>query len=207
MSEARHLSRRRFLKATALIAGASTAGVVLGRGWVDEWPASAKSFAYRALTNIDSENTPTGPLEEGVLRTLLATTETLVGTPVKTAHYETFFRWRSENLSGYRGLYERFAVVIDRAAKKAGKPDFASCDLEVRREILQSMTSRVYALVFERDWFRFEKHIFQQILTLFSETDAWILLGYESWPGTPRGLDSYTKAPRGAMMGKISPAI
>ena len=106
-----------------------------------------------------------------------------------------FFRWRSENLSGYRSLYERFAVVVDRAAKKSRKPDFASCDMEVRREILQRFTPSTYALVFERDGLRFEKYIFRQILDLFSRTDAWILLGYESWPGTPRGLDTYTKAP------------
>ena len=60
---------------------------------------------------------------------LLATTEALVGTQVETSHYEAFFRWRSENLTGYRGLYERFAVVVDRAAKEARKPDFASCEM------------------------------------------------------------------------------
>jgi hypothetical protein len=206
MFDARHLSRRRFLKATGLVAGVSTAGFILWEQWIGEWPGAIKSFVYRELTNLSSEKTPVGPLEENVLRTLLVTTETLVGAPVEMAHYEAFFRWRSENLSGYRGIYRRFAAVIDRAAREAGKADFASGDMEARRAILQKMSSRMHALVFERDWFRFEKHIFDQILLLFSATDAWIVLGYESWPGIARGLDSYTKAPTGVQR-KVSAGV
>jgi hypothetical protein len=58
--------------------------------------------------------------------------------------------------------------------------------------------SRIHVIVFRRDWLRFEKYIVRQILALFSQTDGWVLLGYESWPGTPRGLESYTRAPRRA---------
>jgi hypothetical protein len=137
-------------------------------------------------------------LDVGAVRALLATTEALVAAAVETSHYEDFFRWRSENLGGYRALYERFTAVVDRAAKEAQKPDFASCDMNARREILQRMTSRAYAVVFERDVLRFETYIFRQILALFSRTDGWIWLGYESWPGTARGLQAYTKAPRKA---------
>ena len=32
-------------------------------------------------------------------------------------------------------------------------------------------------------------------LALFVRTDGWVLLGYETWPGTPRGLDLYTRPP------------
>jgi hypothetical protein len=193
MFQVKHLSRRRFLTVVSLVAGVSAAGAV--QRWGVGELASLWSRIYGALTDPGLKDAPKGLPGEGAVRALLATTETLVGTEVETSHYEAFFRWRSENLSAYRSLYERFAVVVDRAAKESRKPDFASCGIEVRREILQRFTSSTYAPVFERDGLRFEKYIFQQILALFSRTDAWILLGYESWPGTPRGLDSYTKAP------------
>ena len=193
MFQVKHLSRRRFLTIVSLVAGVSAAGAV--QRWGIGQLTSLWSRIYGALADPGLKDATKGLLGEGTFRALLATTEALVGTQVETSHYEAFFRWRSENLTGYRDLYERFAVVVDRAAKEARKPDFASCEMAVRREILQRMTPRTYALVFERDGLRFEKYIFQQILALFSRTDAWILLGYESWPGTPRGLDSYTKAP------------
>jgi hypothetical protein len=193
MFQIKHLSRRRFLAVVSLVAAASAAGAV--QRWGIEQLASLWSRIYGALTNPPLKDATKGLLGEGAVRTLLATTDALVGTEVEKSHYGAFFRWRSENLSGYRDLYERFAVVVDRAAKEVRKSDFASCDMEVRREILQRTTSRTYAVIFDRDGVRFEKYILEQILALFSRTDAWILLGYESWPGTPRGLDSYTKAP------------
>ena len=193
MFQVKRLSRRGFLTVVSLVAGVSAAGAV--QRWGIGQLASFWSRFYGALTDPDLQNAPAGLLAEGAIRALLATTETLVGTEVEVSHYEAFFRWRSENLTGYRSLYERFAIVVDRAAKDARKSDFASSDIEVRREILQRMTANPYGRVFERDGLRFEKYIFQQIRALFSRTDAWILLGYESWPGTPRGLDSYTKAP------------
>jgi hypothetical protein len=195
MFQGKQLSRRRFLTVVSLVAGVSAVSAVLAQRWGIGQLASLWSRIYGALTNPGLKDATQGVLGEAAARALLATTEALVDTKVEASHYEAFFRWRSENLTGYRDLYERFAVVVDRAAKEARKSDFASCDMEVRRQILQRMTPSTYALVFERDELRFETYIFQQILALFSRTDAWILLGYESWPGTPRGLDSYTKAP------------
>lgn len=193
MFQVKRLSRRGFLTVVSLVAGVSAAGAI--HRWGIGQLASFWSRISGTLTDPGLQNAPNGLLDEGTVRALLATTETLVGTEVETSHYEAFFRWRSENLSGYRSLYERFVVVVDRAAKEAQKSDFASSDIEVRRKILRRMTASPYARIFERDGLRFEKYIFQQIRALFSRTDAWILLGYESWPGTPRGLDSYTKAP------------
>jgi hypothetical protein len=193
MFQVKHLSRRRFLTVVSLVAGMSAAAAV--QRWGVGQFASIWSRIYNGLIDPGLKDAAEGPLGEGAVRALLATTEAFVGTEIERSHYEAFFRWRSENLSGYRSLYERFAVVVDRAAKESRKPDFARCDMEVRREILQSFKPNTYALVFERDGLRFEKYIFQQILDLFSHTDAWILLGYKSWPGTPRGLDAYTKAP------------
>jgi len=145
----------------------------------------------------------TGPLPEAVVTTLVAATRTLVDTEVESTHYATFFRWRAETLRGYRALYERFVAALDRAAREAGDRDFAGGGTARRRAILRQIdvtgvtgrVSRLYVLAFRRDSFRFERYIFREALALFSQTDGWVLLGYETWPGTPRGLESYTKAP------------
>jgi len=50
--------------------------------------------------------------------------------------------------------------------------------------------------LYDRSWIRFEQYVVREILALFVRTDGWVLLGYETWPGTPRGLDSYTQPPR-----------
>jgi hypothetical protein len=193
MFQVKHLSRRRFLTIASLVAGVSAAAAV--QRWGIGQLASLGSRIYDVLTNPALKDASRGPPGEGAVRALLATTAALIATDVETNHYEEFFRWRSENLSGYRSLYQRFAVVVDGSAKEARQPDFASCDMKLRREILQRMTSRTYALVFDRDELRFENYILREILALFSRTDAWILLGYDSWPGMPRGLEAYTQAP------------
>jgi hypothetical protein len=150
------------------------------------------------LAHPDLKVEPEGLLGEGAVRALLAMTTALFTTEVETQHYAEFFRWRSENLRGYRSLYERFAVAVDRAAQDARGSDFASCDAAVRREILQGLKPGAYAPIFARDRLRFEKYIFQETFALFTRTDAWIWLGYEAWPGTRRGLEAYTQAPRKA---------
>jgi hypothetical protein len=180
------------------------AGLGLGGAFaVRRWGGVVKYRLERALSDPTLGDAAQGPLPEGVVRALVAATQGLVGTEIEITHYATFFRWRAETLRGYRALYERFVVALDRAARAAGVSDFAGCGLARRRAILRQIdvtgaddrASRIHALVFRRDSFRFEKYIFREVLALFSQTDGWVLLGYESWPGTPRGLESYTKAP------------
>jgi hypothetical protein len=203
MGHAVRLSRRRFLQAVVVLAGLSIAGALA----MSRWGAGLGPFLRSRLRGLLAApalgNAPPGPLPEGVLGALLVTTQTLVDAQVETAHYAAFFRWRAETLRGYRALYERFAAVLDRAARDAHERDFVSCGPARRREILRQIDptpaagrlSRLYALAFRRESLRFEQYVFRQILALFSETDGWVWLGYESWPGTPRGLQSYTKAP------------
>jgi hypothetical protein len=205
MSHNQPWSRRHFLQAVVLIAGLMMAGALsVRRGRSALW-SSLKS-RLQELPNPPLADAPTGHLSEAVVDALLVTTQTLVDTAVETTHYAAFFRWRAETLGGYRALYERFAAALDRAAKEAGEPGFAACEMVRRRQILQQIdptrasdpASRIYAIVFRRDSLRFEKYIVRQILALFSQTDGWVLLGYETWQGTPRGLESYTKAPGSA---------
>lgn len=205
ISHRQQLSRRRFLQAVVLIAGLLMTGALSVRHWGSGFWSSLKSQLRDLLANPTLLDARTGHLPEAVVNALLKTTQTLVDSEVvETTHYAAFFRWRAETLGGYHALYERFVATLDRAAKEAGARDFAACGVVRRRQILQQIdptrdpVARIYAIVFRRDALRFEKYIFRQILTLFSQTDGWVLLGYESWPGTPRGLESYTKAPRSA---------
>jgi hypothetical protein len=63
----------------------------------------------------------------------------------------------------------------------------------------QTRWHRVRVAVFDREWLRFDQYIVRDILLLFLRTDAWTSLGYEAWPGTPRGLERYTQAPSQAL--------
>jgi hypothetical protein len=82
--------------------------------------------------------------------------------------------------------------------------DFADCSWQMRQEILLKVPQlrgadtrwhTVRVAVLEREWLRFDRYIVRDILVLFLRTDAWTSLGYEAWPGTPRGLERYTQAP------------
>jgi hypothetical protein len=198
------LSRRHFLQAAVLMAGLLMASVLSVRRWRSALWSSLRSQLQELFANPALPDAPTGHLPEASVSALLVTTHTLVDTAVETTHYAAFFRWRAETLGGYRALYERFVAALDRAAKEAGEPNFAACGMARRRQILQQIdltrdrASKIYAIVFRRDALRFEKYILRQILELFSQTDGWVLLGYESWPGRPRGLASYTRAPGSA---------
>jgi hypothetical protein len=203
----KRLSRRKFLTILVAITSSTIIGGLIVYRW-KAWFLAPFRDLYQQLVQLVQpglKDSLTGPLNAGVLQVLLVIPETLVDTAVETSHYESFFRWRSENLRGYKGLYEQFTLTLNHVARQAEGCDFVDCDMATRRKILKKTRlwrkdkmNKLKRVVFERDWFRFEQYIINQILTLFNNTDAWILLGYESWPGTPRGLDGYMRAPRKA---------
>jgi hypothetical protein len=169
------------------------------------WLLATLRALYSRLLSPGLEDAPTGPLSAGALNTLLVATGALAGVPVQIAHYEDFFRWRAENLRGHKALYEQFAAALDRRARRAVGDNFADCSRQMQQKILETLPQvrsantrwhRVRVAVLEREWVRFDQYIVRSILLLFYRTDAWTLLGYEAWPGTPRGLDRYTQAPR-----------
>jgi hypothetical protein len=135
---------------------------------------------------------------------LLAATTALAGVPVQLAHYEDFFRWRAEHLRGYKALYERFAAALPRRAKRSVGCDFVACNPQMQQKVLAERPQlrsgdtrwhRAHVAVLERAWLRFDRYIVYDILVLFLRTDAWTALGYDAWPGPPRGLERYTQAP------------
>ncbi len=159
---------------------------------------------YHWLSSPTLGDAPVGTLDASVLQTVLAATEALVENPIGKDHYVDFFQWRSAHLRGYKALYERFTTTVSRSARQSTGCDFATCDLATRLRILEKSfqvrgARRLYRLragVLDRDWVLFDKYIVEEILAFFGRTDAWVLAGYEAWPGTPRGLERYRRAPR-----------
>ncbi len=190
------VSRRRFLKIFLVATGSAA---VAYAGFLRPLRGGWRWLAFPVL-----ELTPTGPLNEKALSALLATTEALIDYPIEKDHYADFLRWRSENLRGHKALYERFAATVNRLANRSSGCEFTECEKAVRRKILETAfrvraaTSRLDRLrigLLERDWWLFDLHIVRPITSLFARTDAWRLVGYDSWPGTPRGLERYTQPP------------
>ena len=197
------LSRRRFLRlSVVIVVGAIT--VLMAAQSAKAWLLAQFRALYARLLSPELEDAPTGPLSAGALNVLLVTTGALAGVPVQIAHYEDFFRWRAENVRGYKTLYEQFAAALDRRARRSVGCDFVDCSRQMQQKMLEELPQvrsadtrwhRVRVAVLEREWLRFDQYIVHDILLLFLRTDAWIMLGYEAWPGTPRGLDRYTQAP------------
>lgn len=151
------------------------------------------------------ETTAPGPVTDATLSTLVAAARTVVGKPIEPSHYAEYFRWRAEHLPGYRTLYGRFAAQVDRDARRTARCAFADCGAPVRERLLAAASrARTPRTVLDvawvaaggRIWAVYDRFIFDEALALFADTDAWVLLGYEGWPGTPRGLDRYRRAPR-----------
>jgi len=147
--------------------------------------------------------TATGAVSAETLETLLAATRAVVLEPIEATHYAAFFRWRAAHLPGHYALYERFRATVDGIARREEGLLFAQCAVASQRRILrpaldvrseQAARSRP-ASRDERDWALYHRHIVREVLALFARTDAWILLGYDAWPGTPRGFTRYVQAP------------
>ena len=197
------LSRRQFLGLSVVFAVGATTALMAAQN-AKAWLLAPFRALYDRLLSPGLEDAPTGPLSARALNALLVATRALAGVPVQIAHYEDFFRWRAENLRGYKALYEQFATALDRRARRSVGCDFVDCSRHMQQKILEKVPQvrgantrwdKVRVSVLERDWLLFDRYIVRDILLLFCRTDAWTLLGYEAWPGTPRGLDRYTQAP------------
>jgi hypothetical protein len=188
------VSRRTLLGASA----GACAAVALGAWrWLSEVGGPAREPALDA--------TSPGPATDGTVAALVAASGTIIGRRIEPSHYAEYFRWRAEHLPGYRTLYERFASQVDRAARRTAGCPFAGCGDSVRRRLLSAAhrarnprgaLDAVWMAAGGRRWVAYNVFIFDESLALFAETDAWVLLGYEGWPGEPRGLDRYRRAQR-----------
>ncbi len=189
------LSRRTFL--AALSAGAAGSAALLG-------VLGAARVVGRRLGPPAVDDAATGELGANQLRTLLAATAAVAGAAIRQEHYAAFFRWRAAHLRGHLRLYQRFCAAVDRAARGANRTAFADCPAEAQYRILErAFRARADAALhgpslrrlLDYDWQLYERHILREVLALFAATDAWLLLGYDAWPGTPRGFERYRRAP------------
>jgi hypothetical protein len=147
---------------------------------------------------------PTGRLSPSTTGTLVAAAQAVTGYPIEPVHYEEYYRWRAQHVRGYRALYERFAQIVDRDARRAAGRPFAACPAVVRSRILSraprsrhplTLRDQLRVAVLDYDWPAFDRFVLGETLALFARTDAWVSLGYEGWPGIPRGLERYRRAP------------
>ena len=165
-------SRRAFL---GRVFAASAGAALLGAG-----------VLFSALRRRPARVDEPGPLAPETLTTLGAVTETVIGLPIELDHYRDFLRWRAENLPGFRVACERFAAHVERAARPRA---FAALPPPERKRIVEAALASRDPGVAEFGAIR------RELLVLYSQTDAWRALGYDSWPGVPRGLVAYQTCP------------
>jgi hypothetical protein len=173
-------SRRRFL----VLVGLSAAGGAL------LWRRDAVTRWLNAAT---LPHAPEGPLRDSTAEILRLTVTALLDTAVEPAHYVEVFRWRAAHVPGARAVYERFERDVDRASRRAGFAGFRSASPGRRQRILRAMLpargwTRVRRALLARDEARYARHIVREVFHRFARTDAWILAGYDAWPGMPRAI-------------------
>lgn len=198
------LSRRTLLGAAVGVCAAAALGVWR---WLAEpgGPTSPASVSWwPAASRPALETTASGPVTEATVAALVAAAGTVIGKPIEPSHYAEYFRWRAEHLPGYRTLYERFAALVDRDARRTAGRAFAACGAADRTRVLRpaarardprSALDVAWLRTAGRGWATYDRLIFAEALMLFADTDAWVLSGYDGWPGMPRGLDRYRRAP------------
>jgi hypothetical protein len=134
-----------------------------------------------------------GPLRDSTAATLRAGVLALLHESVEPLHYLDTFRWRAEHVPGARALYERFERSVDRTARRLGLESFRAADATTRRAMLEPLLpargwTRVRRALFARDEARWSRHVVREIFRRFARTDAWVLSGYDAWPGMPRAI-------------------
>lgn len=179
------ITRRTFLARTALVAGAFAA-----------WGLSGERLRW--LVSGALAPAPVGPLRESAAEVLRLTVVALLDDRVETGHYVARFRWRAEHVSGARALYERFERAMDRAARAAGETSFRAARPETRRRLLEAVrleggATRVRRTLLDRDALRFARWVTRDVFECFAATDAWVLAGYDAWPGMPRAIARVAK--------------
>ncbi|MFN8589022.1 MAG: hypothetical protein U0704_14620 [Candidatus Eisenbacteria bacterium] len=175
-------SRRRFLTGSAFALVAAAGAAAWKRSTLLPWLFSG------ALADA-----PRGPLADSTADVLRATVLALLDARVEPGHYVDCFRWRARHVRGARALYERFERHVDGAARAAGSPGFRSAPPALQRRIVAALApargwARARRIAFARDEARFARHVVREVFVRFAATDAWVLSGYDAWPGMPRAI-------------------
>jgi hypothetical protein len=162
------LTRKQFLSSASLLA-LGAAGLV---------PLRAADL-LSPRSGID----PSGPMtQRDVLSILMDAVSSLIGVPIEIEHYREHIGWRWQNVPGAKDGYEEAARALELAAQESAGRPFMLCSEPEKDEALRRAP--------------LPPDLRDDVLLLFSETDAWLLSGYDFWPADPRGLSDYSKPPR-----------
>jgi hypothetical protein len=139
------------------------------------------------------------PLSSDCTATLVSLARALVGDDVEVNIYRQFFGWRAEHLPGIRDAYEELARQLDIAARKRHGLRFAESDLQGRATIIHDLVDPSPDAVIKGALTSTARAVRADVFALYAGTDAWLALGYDDWPGVPRGLEGYQHLPQRAM--------
>jgi hypothetical protein len=126
---------------------------------------------------------PRGERDARTVAILVAAAEALVGRPIEPAHYELLLRGRLAGDEAERRILELVAARLVQAP--ADGTSFLQDSLEARRARLHALERGGGTAGQATGLFR------RLVLALYARTDAWVHVGYESWPGTARGFDGH----------------
>lgn len=176
------VTRRKFLSSLAL---------ALGAGVLVSWWRRDTFLPW--LVSGALSPAPPGPLRDSTADVLRVAVLALLDERVEPRHYVECFRWRAEHVPGALALYERFELAVDRAARRAGERSFRRAARATQRRIVDAMrpaggARRARRILLDRDEARFARHIVREVFQRFAATDAWVLAGYDAWPGMPRAV-------------------
>jgi hypothetical protein len=193
------LSRRQFLQYTAWVIG----GGVMAVGCSPQQAIPATR-----------EPLPMGELMPNTRETLIALVDALVGEGNGSIqHYAPMLDFRAQHTPYFRDSATILSQTLDLAAQDINAQLYKDSPREVRLEILRDglaitdpNTGRLSPQLrdstppeslspTEAQWMRFHQVVLTEILAVFFETNALILVGYDGWAGQPRGLDAYQRPP------------
>jgi hypothetical protein len=139
----------------------------------------------RPPSALASQPADTGPLDAPTLAVLMASAEAVTQIQPLKGYYAEYYRYQALNRDGSLARYRFYARAVNGMAARATGTDFAASPFATRVAII----GEIRASPRLTQWF--ERPIFQETLAVFEKSDAWLQLGYASWPGSPRGHDVY----------------
>ena len=192
----RKLTRRAVISVgTATAAATIAASVAFQTGWLRHF--------YLWLAYPEPNPGATGFLGGELSETLRAVADTVVGGGQAADRAIRMLDARAQELEGHLALQRNFAAWLDEGSRRAGAESFQTASRETRVDLLTTcmrlrsnsdLRRAWYGAVF-RDRVLWDRQVLQPMLELYSHSDAWLDLGYDSFPGDPSGLDSYREAP------------
>lgn len=179
-----------------MLAGATATAAGLG--------APIVYYMFQRARSIPLPTAPSGPLSAETTVALRALVEAIfIAYPVDIDRYQRYYEFHAEKIAGYRQIYMQFTAELDRSARWVYRRSFADCSASDRRQLLkpwwnvpQSRQEEIISAVLQgTTWMQISQYVLQETLRLFMNTDAWIIIGYDGWPGMARGLQAYLQPP------------